>query len=643
LRTLSALLFFVAAATARAEKAPVLKLPAILGSNAVFQSGVPLPVWGWAKPGSAVRVSLAGQERAARAGRDGRWKVVFDALNPGPVGDLVVSSGTKKAVSTNLLAGEVWLCSGQSNMAFKVNGARNKDEEIKAADFPSIRLFLQEGLLSEKPLPDTSATWKVCSPLTVGDFSAVGYFFGREVRRKAGVPVGLIDASWGGTNIQCWMDEEALAGTKWGPEELGNWKAKLKADPGLAGASWNLEVKDLELVPADGGKAVPFSRVDTAPAAGRWTDVYAGTGATVELRRAEATGARMGVMMRPGGWAQANRRLAPGNAPVDLSRYSALRIKVRGNGRFLVRILQKDVWEWEAHRSLPFELKKTAWTAVTVPFATLKQHDWAWQRPFNSAAVNGINFLAESGIGPNELPCGLYNAEIHPLVPFALRGAIWYQGENNCWAASRYRVQLPALIKGWRRAWGQGDFPFYFVQLANFQAPSEVATDSDWAELREAQTMTLSVTNTGMAVAIDVGEANDIHPRDKQTVGRRLALNALAKVYGKGGEYSGPVFKRMEKARDGVKLYFSHAAGGLVAKGGTLKGFSVAGPDRKFRAATAVIDGNAVVVHSAEVPDIQSVRYAWAANPVCNLYNGEELPAGPFRTDDWELATDKFR
>ena len=648
MRTVSALFLAMAVSTGSSHAAnkvgaPDLKLPAILGSGAVLQSGVPLPVWGWAKPGSAVSVSLAGQERSVKAGRDGRWKVTFDALKPGPVGDLAIKSGKKRIVSTDMLAGEVWLCSGQSNMQFKMGGVKNKDEEIKAADFPSIRLFLQQQLVSEKPLPDTGATWKTCSPATVGNFSAVGYLFGREIHQKAGVPVGLIDASWGGTNIQCWMDEESLAGTKWGPEELDSWKKKLKADPEMAGASWNLELKDLELVPADGGKAVPFSKVDTAPASARWTDVFADTGATVDFRPVGATGARMKVAMRPGGWAQANRRLAPDNAPVDLSRFSALRLKARGKGRFLVRVLQKDVWEWEAHRSQPFELKKTAWTTVTIPFASLKQHDWAWQRPFNSAAVNGLNFLAESAIGPNELPCGLYNAEIHPLVPYAIRGALWYQGENNCWGAVRYRTQLPALISGWRRAWNDGDFHFYFVQLANFQAPSEVAVDSDWAELREAQTTTLSVANTGMAVIIDVGEANDIHPKDKQSVGHRLALNALAKAYGQKVEYSGPVFERMEGGRDGVRLYFTHATGGLVAKGGTLKGFSVAGADRKFSVATAVIDGSSVLVRSADVPDIQSVRYAWAANPVCNLYNGEGLPAGPFRTDEWPGVTDKFR
>ncbi len=618
-----------------AAAAPLLKLPAVFSDGAVLQAGAPVPVWGWATPRTRVTVRVAGQEQRATAGRDGRWQVRLAPLTPGSVGDLAVSAGETTVVAHDLLAGEVWICSGQSNMGFGLSGALHGADEVKSATDPQIRLFQQEGLVAAVPLADTGARWKSCSPETAGPFSAVGYFFGRELRRALGVPVGLINASWGGTNIECWMDEAALGGTRGGKAGLEAWRARLRKDPGLVRGAWSLEVKDIAFVPAGGGAAVPLAEVATAA---EWNEAWTGSGATISFTTTGRDGARLAVVMPPAGWAQATRQIAATEAGIDLTGFAGVRFAARGSGRYRLRMTQKDVWPWEAHRSEPF-LPSARWATVTVLFDSVKPIDWAPQKPFNAAAVRSLCFLAESGLGPNDVPTGLFNGEVAPVVPYGIRGAIWYQGENNAWMAERYGELFPAMIRGWRRLWGRGDFPFYFVQLANWQKASEDAQDSAWAELREAQAMTLSLTNTGMAVAIDVGDAADIHPKDKQSVGRRLALNALARTYGRDVEDSGPVFRAQAAEGAALRLSFGHAAGGLVAKAGPLKGFAVAGADRVFHRATARIEGEALLVSAPDVPHPVAARYAWADNPVCNLYNAAGLPASPFRTDAWPGTT----
>jgi sialate O-acetylesterase len=502
-RVFFAFLLGLSAAAAQAD----VKLPAIFGDNMVLQAGKPVPVWGKADPGEEVEVRVsvtkteAGQNAATaeaatqsvrtKADEKGAWKVTLQPLpaTDEPIG--LVVTGKNKKTFENVLVGEVWVCSGQSNMEWPVQRVNNAEKEIAEAKFPTIRLFqVKKAVSADKPAEDVTGKWVVCSPETVANFSAVGYFFGRELETALDQPVGLIDTSWGGTPAESWATRE-----------------KLESDPAFK------------------------------PILDRWTEI--------------------------------DKKAAEGGA----------------------------------------------------------------EKPARGEAM-----------GPNHPhhPATLYNAMVSPMVPYAIRGAIWYQGESNAGRAYQYRKLFPAMITSWREQWGQGDFPFLFVQLANFMQRKDQPGDSAWAELREAQNKTLSLPNTGQAVIIDIGEAGDIHPRNKQDVGKRLALAALKVAYGKQDVvYSGPTLKDAKFEDGKAVLTFDNVGGGLQAKGGELKGFAVAGEDRVFKWAKAEVQGDKVIVSSPEVPHPVAVRYAWADNPEANLYNAEGLPASPFRTDEFPGVTEK--
>jgi sialate O-acetylesterase len=488
-----------------------VRLPAVISSNIVLQRGIKVPIWGWAEPGEQVMVSVSwhSMEWAVTAGKDGRW--VFKMNAPAVGGPYEMTIKGKNTIKIeNIMAGEVWVCSGQSNMQLAVSQAANAEQEIAAANYPNIRLFTVQRTVAEQPESDCVGDWQACSPETVAGFSAVAYYFGRELHKELDVPVGLVHTSWGGTPAEAWTRREML-----------------EAEP------------------------------DCAPILQRYADAVA-------------------------------------KYPQAKAEY------------------EQKLGEWKEAVGKAKAEGKTAPRRPGEPF----------------------------GPGNPHSPAGLYNAMIAPLIPFGIQGAIWYQGESNAGRAYQYRKLFPAMIKNWRADWGQGDFPFLFVQLANFMAVKGEPSESAWAELREAQLMTLALPNTGMAVIIDIGEANDIHPKNKQDVGKRLALWALAKTYGKKLVHSGPIYKSMEVGGNKVILHFEHVGGGLVAGGGEpLKGFAIAGADRQFVWADARIDGDTVAVNSDKVAEPVAVRYAWADNPVCNLYNKEGLPASPFRTDDWPGTT----
>lgn len=469
MRILATLLLMTAAL--RAD----VTLPAVFSDGAVLQRDKPVPVWGKAAPGEAVKVSFRGQSVSTQADALGRWSV---ALAPGAAGgpfELEVNGLTLK----NVLVGEVWIASGQSNMVWQVSRSLNAEKEIAASADAQLRFFKVANKVSPYPLDDVKGAWKEASPATTGDFCGVGYFFARHLREKLKVPVAVIQTSWGGTPGESWVSGAAMG-----------------SDPALI-------------------------------------SVF-------------------------GDWAKAMEAYPAG-------------------------LLEKR----------------------------------------------------QNLVGPEHqnLPGGLYNAMIAPLIPYAMRGVIWYQGEANGGRASRafvYRRLFPTLIQDWRRRWGQGDFPFLFVQLANY---AKLASIAAWPELREAQAMTLSLANTGMAVTIDIGEAQDIHPKNKQDVGLRLGLAARAIAYGEKLVHSGPSYRQSMREGGALRVWFDHTGGGLVAKDGSLKGFEVCQANGKCAAAEARIDGATVVVSSAEIAEPASVRYAWANDPVCNLYNAEGLPAVPFRSN----------
>jgi sialate O-acetylesterase len=492
-----------------------VRLPAVIGDNMVLQRGQTVPIWGWADAGETVTVSMLGQTKSAQPNADGKWLVRLDALTAGGPHTMTVK-GHNTLTLKNILVGEVWLCSGQSNMQMNVASSNNAKEEIAAAEYPQIRLVSVPCKGTQEAQQDFKGQWAECSPKTVGPFSAAAYFFGRKLYKELNVPIGLIHCSWGGSSCETWVKRCVLEADPQYKPLLESWDERVRTyDPEKAKAAWQKQM--------EGWKKL----VAVAKAAGK----------------------------------------EPPKAP----------------------------------------------RSPTDP--RVGQH-----RPANC-----------------------YNGMLLPLIPYAIRGAIWYQGETNAGRAYQYRELFPLMIRQWRQDWGQGDFPFYFVQLANFMAVKEQPADSAWAELREAQTMTLRTPNTGMAVIIDIGEANDIHPKNKQDVGQRLALWALAKDYGKKNLiYSGPMYRSMETKGNQIVLSFDHVGSGLLAKdGGTLRGFAIAAADKKFVWADARIVGNTVVVSSPAVPDPVAVRYAWAENPVCNLYNREGLPANPFRTDDWLGCTAK--
>ena len=500
-----------------------VSLPRFFGDNMVLQRDMPLPVWGTAAPGESVAVAFAGQEKVATTDAGGKWRVTLDPLPADNKPQNLTVRGPNELVFTNVLVGEVWLCSGQSNMEWTVSKAADYDAEKAAAKFPEIRHFKVPRTMSAFPRSDLDGSWEVCSPQTVGGFTAVGYFFAREISGKLGVPVGLLHTSWGGTPIEAWVDQETVA-------------------------------------------SVP-----------EWT----------ELRD---------------------------------KLHAASPASHQGLTRHKQYIAHLKKWTADAEVAL----------AAGNPLAEPPEVPWS--------------------ISLNPQPTQLHHAMIRPFVPFAIRGALWYQGEANGFEGSAYAGKMRGLIEGWRREWGQGDFPFYLVQLANFGKvePKADAVEKDWTKVREAQLQALSLTNTGVAVTIDIGDSADIHPKNKQDVGKRLARLALAGPYDKDIEPSGPVYKSSRLEGGKMRVVFDHAKSGLMIgkkegrapvepdASAKLKWIEIAGEDRVFKPADAVIEGGELVVSSREVAAPVAVRYAFIQDPVgANLYNKEGLPASPFRTDSW--------
>ncbi|MEK7476561.1 MAG: CIA30 family protein [Candidatus Coatesbacteria bacterium] len=637
----------LAAALLMASQSPAaaLKLPAVFGDGAVLQQGLPLPVWGWAQPGARVTVRLLDQERKAVAGASGRWKVVFAPIPSGVVGELVVKSGRETATSRGLLAGEVWLCSGQSNMGVTVNASEGGAEAAKAAEDPNLHLLRMPDVVSAQPLSDVPVAWRAATPESAGSFSAVAYYFARQLRQELQVPVGVIQAAWGGTCAEVWTDQKSLAGEPSCAPILARWKERVRQDPDLARSTlpFKLEIDRIDLIPADGSERVPLDRFSGPGLPGKWESPWA-SGISAAKFEVTTKGGRRGLFTGTVGMSSAvseMRTLGETDRGADLSRFAAIRLRVRGQGRFHLSFRQPEVWDWAFHETPEFRAKAD-WQEVTFTFTETKQPDWGTQKPIALGAVTGLIVTATHvPFAYPEVPSGLFNGELAPLIPYAIRGALWYQGEGNAGRAWQYRSLLPAMIRGWRAAWGQGDFPFYIVQLPGWQAPNDAPVDNDWAELREAQAFAAGdLAGADYVCAIDLGDAADIHPKRKREVGERLALTAFVRAYERNAEYSGPRYSGMliEGAR--IRIRFSHVGTGLMSRDGTdIAGFGIAGDDRKFVKAAARIDGDTVVVESPEVPHPAAVRYAWGPNPVCNLGGRIGLPASPFRTDDWPVTT----
>lgn len=638
-----------------------IKLPAIFSDNMVLQQNTKIPIWGTANPGGWIEVKFNQQKEYARVDSSGKWHLDLGSLSAGGPYQLIITGQDSIINFNNVMVGEVYICSGQSNMEWPMTNVKDAEQEIRQSNYPEIRLFTVQKNTSPVPLTDVTSTgWHPCSPATIANFSAVAYFFGRTLHAHLKIPIGLIHTSWGGTPAEAWTSVNSLkklpdfadvlklieyntlkkdslqAIIK---EKIDSWEKQLVAwlqyvdqnDPGLAESApiWN--AFDLDQ-----------SGWESIQVPGLWENAGIGVlDGSVWFRK---------EINLPPIWAgrTINLNLGPID-DIDMTWFNGEKV---GSG---------EIYNSPRQYKIPANLVKSGKNVIAIRVLDYGGGGGLWGNPFqlylkSSAGDSislagewafkigmtqpGISFRPDPSAQLTSQPAALFNAMINPLIPYAIRGAIWYQGEANADRAHQYQTLFPALITDWREQWHQADFPFFFVQLANFmQSPTKPVEDA-WAELREAQLMTLALPNTGMAVTIDIGEADDIHPKNKQDVGGRLALCALKKVYNTDIEYSGPIYRSLEINGNQIYLNFDHVGNGLETRGSpNLLGFSIAGADKKFYWADAKIVGNLVVIQSPQVPQPVAVRYAWASNPVCNLYNKAGLPASPFRTDNWPGIT----
>ncbi|MDT5155670.1 MAG: sialate O-acetylesterase [Acidobacteriota bacterium] len=653
-----ALLLFCLTGSARAD----VRVPSLIGDHMVLQQGRKVRVWGTAEPGERVTVTFNGSTTPAPADERGRWQVFVGPFKAGGPFEMTVA-GKNTLIFRDVLIGEVWVCSGQSNMEWQLVNAQDGAREVAQADYPEIHLFTVRKNTSATPLEDVEGRWVVTKPETVAQFSAVGYFFGRELYRRLKVPVGLIHTSWGGTPAEAWTSRAALAAEPALKPMLDRFDAELKELPRLQGdyerARVEWERQYVTQDPGNKGEAMGYANPESAfadwkkmrvpqawesagldvdgavwfrkevnvPAAWAGRDLMLSLGAIDDFDTTYFNGVRVGSTggETPNSWTVPRRYRVPGSLARAGRNVIAVRVFDRvGGGGFV----GGEMWLAPAGAA----------KVEAVPL----EGDWYYKEEFTvpSRQIDYSRQPQAPGSANQNNPAVLYNAMLAPLVPYTIRGAIWYQGEANAGRAYQYRKLFPVMIRDWRSAWGEGDFPFYFVQLANWKARPMDSIDSEWAELREAQLMTMRrLPHTGMAVTIDIGNPEDIHPRNKLDVGLRLARWALAETYGQKTEESGPLYESFKVEGNMVRVRFSHAGGLKTRDGSPPAGFFVAGIDRKFVPAEIRIDGNAVVIWSKDVPHPAAVRYAWADNPAGNLYNADGLPASPFRTDDWQGLT----
>ncbi len=620
-----------------------LRVAGPVGDHMVVQRGVSVPVRGWARPGSPVVVRLDGVAHPTTAGADGAWRVTLPPMQPGQPRDLTVESGGEGVRITDVVAGDVWVCSGQSNMEWKVADARDGAMEVAAANDPMIRHFqVSRGWAAVPGDVLEGGSWEPAAPEGVGAFTAVGYFFARELRRHVSVPIGLINSTWGGSRIETWMSAPALgldaAGAArvldeekvYAERVLAKLRARIGsipdrdeglvggrpvwADPTLDDSGWDrIRVPgQWETQGFDGMDGVAWYRTSFDLGADDPRDgVRVGLGAIDESDTTWVNGKEVGATTNA--WNKARVYDVPAGVLRAGRNVIAVRVEDTGGGGGI----------WGEPGLVYIEVGG-------------KRRPLAGEWRFRPAVVK-----VDLEFHKNQVPTVVFNRMIHPLLAFPIKGVLWYQGESNATPedAFAYRTLFAAMIRSWRAAWGVGDFPFLWVQLANFRsAPAEPA-ESSWAMLRESQSDALALPRTAQAVAIDIGDPDDIHPRNKQEVGRRLALAARSVAYGERLEFSGPVYRRHSVKGDTIEVEFTHAGGRLVAKGasdGRVGSFAICGGDRRFVPADAVIRGDRVIVRSAAVARPVAVRYAWADAPEgANLANAEGLPASPFRTDRW--------
>ena len=623
-----------------------VRLPRLISDNMVLQREKPITLWGWADAGEKVTVQFNKQTKSVKTDKTGKWIISLGAEQAG--GPFLMTVKGKNIITiNNILVGEVWVCSGQSNMEFQVQSVINAEGEIRNSNYPMIRQFEVQKSVSGKPEEEVKGgAWQAATPEHVGHFTAVGFFFARDLYDRLKIPIGLVHTSWGGTHSETWTSREAF-------EQSDEFKGMITKMPVIdlealakqKNDAIKKQLKDMNIILPVGTEATAWkemnyddSRWPSIKVPGLWENSLAELDGTVWLRK--------NFLL--------NADDAGQTATLELSMIDD-RDETFING---VKVGSTNSYNLKRSYTIPASLLKEGKNVIAVKVVDtgggggIYGDDKDVHVVTHSGKVISLagnwSFQVESievgGVGPNSYPTLLFNAMINPILNYSIRGALWYQGESNAGRAYQYRKAFPLMIQDWRNHFKQGDFPFYFVQLASFNsANGNSRLGSTWAELREAQTMTLSLPNTGMAVTTDVGEANDIHPRNKQDVGKRLAAIALNQLYNTKMVDGGPMYQSMKVDGNKIRLTFTNTGTGLLVKDkyGYLKGFEVAGADQRFYYAKAWIEGNEVVVSCDAVAQPVAVRFAWADNPEdANLFNKEGFPALPFRTDSWKGITE---
>jgi len=617
-----------------------IKLPKILADHMVVQRQRPLNIWGWADPGETVKVKFNGHQAQVKTSRDGKWKVTLPAMEHGGPYEMIISGKGNSITLKNVLIGDVWVGSGQSNMEWIMENTIDAEKAMTASANAKIRLFTVPKDMSFKPKPDLKGgTWLECTPQNVRTFSAVAYYFGKKLNEELDVPIGLINSSWGGTRVEPWISWDLMQNE----EPFKNMNiADLER---VAADNEKNQVKYLAAIKEDRGISEKWFSPEVSTSGWKQMDLPREWGST-EIGNADGIAwFRKEIDLPAGEYGEATLSLGPiddedvtfvnGTKVGSMTQYNKERIYTLEKGLLKPgkNVIVVKVVDNQGGGGLTGQAEQ-----LYLDYGTGKMPlngSWFWK---SSALTTDFGI---KDVGPNSFASHLYNAMIAPFIAYPIRGVIWYQGESNAGNAYRYQQLFPMLIQDWRKKWGY-EFPFFWAQLANFMQPTQEPRESSWAELREAQRLTLNVPKTGQAVILDIGEADDIHPRNKRDVGLRLALNALAVEYGKNIVHSGPSYKSMQIDGNKIVLSFGNVGDGLEARNkyGYLSGFQIAGEDKKFHWAKAHIDGDRVIVYSDSVANPVAVRYAWSDNPDdANLYNKNGLPASSFKTDDWKWST----
>ncbi len=660
------LAFTLCVVTANAEVA----MPKFFSDNMVLQRDVLIPIWGWANPNEAITVKFHDQSKTTTADSKGNWMLKLDVEKAGGPFQLIIS-GENTIQINNVLVGEVWLCSGQSNMEWLVQYSLNAKQEIRTANYPNIRHIKVDKTINSLSQRDISnGRWNICDSTTVGDFSAVAYFFARKLYNELSVPIGLINASWGGSNIETWISREGFESSEEFKEMICKMP-KISFDSLYAERIFNAsqKIEQIQKQKLSSFNEALFKKIDfddnalptlyqpkawEAQSLGEF-DGTVWIRKTIELTEDESK-------------AQAEIHLTP----IDDEDITFI------NG---VQVGSMNIWNAPRSYRIPSGILRTGKNVIVIKIFDGGGGGGMFGDAEGAKLILGDQekslagewkFLVESirvESNQNEFPSLCYNAMIAPLIPFALKGVLWYQGESNAERAFQYQTSFPLLIQDWRKKWST-EFPFYFVQLATYKTNGNSNEGSDWAELREAQTKTLSVAKTGMAVTTDIGNPDDIHPINKQPLGKRLADLALNNDYNRPRVCQSPMYKSLVIKKNSAIVTFANEKSILTAtnKNGspwsvssqttritnpsypdsTLQmsnsyeviGFEIAGSDKVFYPAKGIIRGNTVIITSTEVPKPLAIRFGWKGDESeCNLFNAEGLPAVPFRTDDWKSIT----